>query len=66
MRKRDYVPCREKNLDARMKQGGSVKDGLSGRAEAQKEGVSYRKYLSQDGSEDTMKKWTGNVPFGEY
>lgn len=57
--RRDYVPSREKNLAARMKQGGSIADGLAGQTVVQKDGAHYRTYRNADGSFNASKRYTG-------
>jgi len=58
--RRDYVPSREKNLAARMKEGASLKDGLAGRTVAQKDGAHYRTYRDADGTQHPEKKYRGS------
>jgi len=60
MNKRDYEPCRERNLKERMDKGASLEDGLAGRVTAQHEGVPYRTYI-ENGKPTPEKKWRGNI-----
>lgn len=59
--RRDHIPCREQNLDERMREGGSLAAGLAGRCEVHKDGVPYRRYLNTDGTFDMAKQWMGNM-----
>ena len=61
--RRDYVPSRERNLKPRMDSGASLKEGLAGRTEVQKDGARYRTYVNEDGSENVAKKYTGTNTF---
>jgi len=58
--RRDYVPSREKNLAARMKEGASLQDGLAGKVIAQKDGARYRTYRDADGTQHPEKKYQGS------
>jgi hypothetical protein len=45
---RDYTPRRERNVEERMDQGASLKEGLSGRTEVTKRKPFYREYPGQE------------------
>lgn len=55
---RDYLPKCETNVPARMAEGASVSEGLSGRMTAQQKGAHYRTYL-EDGKPKPEKKYEG-------
>lgn len=57
-KKRDYIPCRERNFQERYDAGADVANGLSGRVEATQHTPSYRRYR-KNGRRDIEAQFPG-------